>query len=363
MEFLGYNQTFVGVLASLLVLCLVLNSSNLLRALLKNTRKSVVAAIDEMQKDVNGISSRKYQSSIAKRLKALTDDGKPLYADILKVEWDLKAARIISRYKPDFHLEVNNMILHIRNIKLRESAPLYSLICCMALFIADMAVDIWPDLLDFIVSAFSFWLFLSSLFWTTIWTRCRNGLPKYFNSSEDETNAKDQSEEWNITYRISICILVLLVLDICCFAAEFNTWICYAFFICVIIIPFTFAGISMCKTSKSSDDYSNGHSIKHLGILFGYSCIAAGVILIQSRLIYDITIPFHSTSPLTSGWCVFILINGLLMPYLIPYEAYRKCIRLTGDSIAKGLEDIEAKFNLLNQEIIEQSNTIPPSLP
>lgn len=51
MEFLGYSQTFIGVLASLLVLCIVLDKSNFIFNILNNIKEQIKNEIAELDRD------------------------------------------------------------------------------------------------------------------------------------------------------------------------------------------------------------------------------------------------------------------------------------------------------------------------
>lgn len=136
MQFLAYCQTYVGVVASLLVLCLVLDRSNIIQSLLKGTRDNVRKSTVTLKSRVECIEAealKRLQQSFARNKKGNGN------ADSDLADAKLRMGFIISdlplRIEVIKHAEA--MLRHVDSMRIRVLAPVYSLICCIGLFMLD----------------------------------------------------------------------------------------------------------------------------------------------------------------------------------------------------------------------------------
>ena len=176
---LGNSQTFLGVLTTIIVLCVFLaSSSNLLFNILKPTEDDIRAKLDNLlenykdilqaDKKTNGLKNRVVGICNLVRTKE-ADDGK-LYDKALKLLDEIAVStqryeNNLTRYKQIFDI-VSNTVMSAKELIL---APLYTFLFCLAVFVFN---EVWGlDRIDskFMgISLYSF-LLISTIFWILVW--------------------------------------------------------------------------------------------------------------------------------------------------------------------------------------------------
>lgn len=370
MLFLGYNQTFVGVLASLLVLCLALDSSNILHTLLKGTRKNISSAIKRLAIKVDGTSAEKFKDKSYKELeRRLKKDKWDIEARRLKAKWDLDADEIIAGLKPAVLADSNNMLKHIDSLRLKVTAPLYSLLCSLVLFAFDAIAYTSPSSIDFIVSVSTIWLALSMILWTVLWIRCNEAMSANYGKARQKKKRNesrrmilildqlltDKSNRVSGGMSMILCVIVFASIFLLgCLSAKGNLTVCRSACLAGILAGPMSAALWMCCRSDTKDEYPYRHAIQHAVWLLLYSILTCLVVFAFDSIV-NVRFAYTSTSLLTSLWCMFILTNGILLPCGIPYYWYIR----TGDIAKRYVEDSSKEMKL---KIESLNNTLSDSI-
>lgn len=163
--FLGKSQTFVGVLATVIVMCVLAGENNFIYKILYLIKAQMADNLKNVSSEINFIKLN--NNSDFKLLKVLMS-GKGNLSESQKAEGG-KILNNISLWKSDFQVEnaKPQMYGEDREISL---APLYTFLFVLVLFLYDelLRSSLIP-FNDFLVSSLSFFTLFSSVYWAGKW--------------------------------------------------------------------------------------------------------------------------------------------------------------------------------------------------
>ena len=179
MELLGYSQTFMGVLTSLLVLCIIINNSNFIHEILGKIGDKIDKEIESLDHTIN-IEAAYYKLTKKASYKLLqcfidTPHEKErrgeLYSQALQLDMKLKASfdNFKSEYSPKFIRPARALIQTVKDSREQVISPLYALLYCLIVFICDEILYNLPTAGNFIVTFLSIFTILSFVLWTILW--------------------------------------------------------------------------------------------------------------------------------------------------------------------------------------------------
>ena len=164
--FLGGSQTFVGVLATVIVMCVLAGENNFIYKILSLIKEQMADNLKNVSSEID--FSKLNNDSDFKLLKVLIND-KTRLTEAQKTEGGalLKRATL---WKANFQIESAKPQLHgvDREISL---APLYTFLFVLVVFLYDELLrSSMIPFNDFLVSSLAFFTLFSSVYWFSKWT-------------------------------------------------------------------------------------------------------------------------------------------------------------------------------------------------
>lgn len=361
---LGSSQTFVGVLLTLNVLCIFLDKENnfilnLLNAQnrrlvskLVKLEKSIISEIRNFQnseeyKTVNSIASNKsdYQESVSDKAQKLNYK---TYVTIFNYQ-----SHVSESYSPIEKIE-----------KYREQvlAPIYSLAFGLVIFVLDEIGRFVksPDNI-FIFTIFVFTI-VSITYWITIWGTFINHSSKEHEEGEAPTWWTRLDNKTGVIFGSIVKYIVSG--SLCILAIRFLPWHLMNQYGVVImsvgsfLLPITIIGGLRMWVCNIKGYYSYMHVLGHM--------VAIAVYAVIIGILFDIVFPLSLDNLdilVNVKWLrlvisCFLLLNGVLLPFLLPYYrcsrifiGKRNEIQNSYDKIKKKIKDFPDEYNRLCQEI------------
>ena len=182
MLFLGGSQTFIGILASLIVLCVILDKSNFIHSILDEIGKRIDEEIKSLDKAVgfdviNDVPANSDYKLLQRYINELRVEAKTrpeckqLLISAMAMDMKLQATfdQLKSGYSSKFLKPAHDLIEKIQRSKEQVIAPLYALLFCLTVFICDEIVVGVAGTSDFVVSFLTIFVAFSGIFWLMMW--------------------------------------------------------------------------------------------------------------------------------------------------------------------------------------------------
>lgn len=360
--FLGDSQTLLGVVATLLVLCLFYEGSQRYR-----NRQSKERSINKNDKEIENQDSEEREltetagnnflfrilhsekEKIKKRIEIITDKSKELKKEPLKISEKVKniaekqetisrdlknkAGEFISKYEMILsRLEISaikdqyELMNSIESDNEQFRAPLFCFSLSILLFCIDELWMLFPSWHGVMTVFCGLLTFISIIYWIILWTA---------SCFSDDNYKKWNLRNWldffpsNIGPETSGILLIvsfggLSYWLIKLYSEKWNpdiTVILIGFF-----LPLVAFGIIKLLLCPIRGKYSYSHILGHFFALSIYSALLTGLVFDgnNKELTTVINSSFIAKSKLVSILAVgFVLFNGLVMPFLFPLIRYR----------------------------------------
>lgn len=392
--FLASSQTFLGVLVTLLVLCLfydgaqsssdddkdpstVYNSggNNFLSRIIHNEiwliNNRITSRSKEIKKKLEELSSNddlKNLTNWVSNNSFGTSHGMDS-SDVLAIfGLEKRANKLQSEILSDQYDTLKR--IELSNEQFR--APLYTLIYGIVIFSVDELYTIFPDIRDglnlFVIGL----TVLSILYWSGIWIKSFRRKLENRDDNNRDTETKDpdwfekgQSNKGPSIFGISLLtgiLLVIISIFLLCDALlsdlriPVNTEILASLFLlCAILIP-AILGMWRLYKCKNVGNYSYSHVLGHFTVILIYSVVIAAFMswMWGSGLEWwgrGITLVLKETV------IVFVLLNGLILPFSLPYSKvmslYRRAKRTLSKS-DKEVKDLESDIKSESSGILQK---------
>lgn len=385
LELLGSSQTFLGVLATIVILFIIADKSNLIHYILLEVKDKIASQVSSLK--INTSIDSVLSSSNFKLLNYFLDKQNN---DELEKEGTQLLAKITSE-RAAFQISYifvegnNGKILDIiKNSKEPLLAPLYTFIFCITIFIYDELLRserIWFN--DMLISSLSCFILISYLYWFVMWvsfinninfketkkdielTRLKKSLSKYgcrFKKCHckiiDYLNEK--SIVWLFVLRASIYFLLLLAaLFINAYWFHINS---YIIILLCIILPIVLTGILRLYSYGNKGKYSYVFMCGH------YIVIKIVSILLSISIFYlvDITntaesvlIPYTSCIWIKLSIFSFVLLNGIFFPFILPYYSYNSYYKYAKDQVTESEKEATHLVKQLQDSLDSFCDKIP----
>ena len=163
--FLGGSQTFLGVLATIIVMCVLKGDSNFIFKILTLIKEQMAENLKNVSADVN--FDRLHNDSDYKLLRILLGNKKQLTPQ--QIEEGVTLLNDVNIWKSSFQVESAKPDLQGIDHEL-TLAPLYTFLFVLVVFFFDefLRSDVVP-FNDFLVSVLTFFTLLSSVYWLGQW--------------------------------------------------------------------------------------------------------------------------------------------------------------------------------------------------
>ena len=298
-ELLGSSQTFLGTLATLAILCIFHNDNNFIYKILEAVRTDFQNEINKLRSHIrfeNIMKTAEYKLLMFFINDSKSDlnkkqEGAKLLTEIASVRQQLQ-------FKYGVPLETigDRKFEEIKNAKEQVMAPLYTFGLCLLIFIFDELLRL-PQIgcNDFLCSTLMVFISLSIFYWVWMWGKFMAVF--YFSVQKDEkpkdTDEKSSTKR-NMTYLSAL--------------RDFSVILGASIMICLmlfsIVVPLT-----------------NLELLPYQAHLFKISIFSA------------------------------IILNGFLLPFLMPYICYRGIYRKARKKVANSQTEIAEQENRLKKQI------------
>jgi hypothetical protein len=327
---LGDSETFLGVITTLLVLCVFWGGGNLIIDILKGIRRQLVSTYKN--KGIDESVFTEYENRIVeahkKSLKcsAITDDLRKRLEDLLE------EIRVYSGQLKD-KMQSIYAFFEKANVKEEEGlAPFYAFIFCLFAFTCNEIVRFYPCSTNFMLIAMSVFTMFSSIYWSELWIKYwkRTKLPRYDELPARPGNWKIKRKWVRITIRIAWCLLCFggLLWFLFFIYAKLpgqwmskGTWLFVALFISAVLSVPRFGHTRIGNHPNKKGIRSMLFVLKHVLFFASVSIVLATAWRFASCL--STVIPgeevFRENAGVIRGFIFgFAMLNGIVFPFLLP---------------------------------------------
>lgn len=391
-DLLDKSQTFIGVLATIVILCVVANSGNFIYEIFAGVIKQTKEEIQDYLKHIAAISKEFIQTKEYKQVLSEIEYCESLDADAsttmsnkilaYKIELSARTERYLNKYSSIF-LRINARIDEIKDSKEQTFAPLYVFGFCIMLFLCDEICHWNSKSIDICIGILSYFMLISIVFWGFIWYKflnecgkrdivkeisdiniLTNTSPALFirNANYEQSNKSLKFKTW--INQFCICVVCLCIFWLACVILQWKfkclpPWCIWSMLIMFATGVFIFKGYRHHKTSPRYGKYGHKLLLKHFIALTVLSIVFVSLFYMPS--VPDNRIPYEHLHLFRIICICFILINGIFLPFAFPYYVDKQVLSVAKDldsqvsnMFIKEGEKLNHDLNVTIQKIKEQ---------
>lgn len=371
---LGGSQTFLGIIATLTILCILHNDGNFITKMLSLVYDRIKKEIGELSKKVKVAQSDSTEWKLL-MLFLSNDKQDELHEEGARVMRDINS-RIDEKSIEYMGLEVTNkpFLDHVSTCSEHIMAPFYSFLYCLLAFIYDEVLRSGIPGKDWILSSLAIFTFFSFVLWTLVWTHFFRSNSVGYQHIQRPKKICDflkkcssfVGELGNIGasgVRIMVCVFfLLLALGVIGFFTGLSEWGAKAVLVMALLLPGLFIGFAKYLAKEGKPEYTHVVIASHIFIAWVVSMVFA--FLIHGTVDYfphleGCLFEYDSLMLLKFFILFFALMNGIIFPFLFPYISY---MALYGDvkrKVALAKEDVAKMHEENNQKLKEFCEKIP----
>lgn len=371
---LGGSQTFLGIIATLTILCILHNDGNFITKMLSLVYDRIKKEIGELSKKVKVAQSDSTEWKLL-MLFLSNDKQDELHEEGARVMRDINS-RIDEKSIEYMGLEVTNkpFLDHVSTCSEHIMAPFYSFLYCLLVFIYDEVLRSGIPGKDWILSSLAIFTFFSFVLWTLVWTHFFRSNSVGYQHIQRPKKICDflkkcssfVEELGNIGasgVRIMVCVFfLLLALGVIGFFTGLSEWGAKAVLVMALLLPGLFIGFAKYLAKEGKPEYTHVVIASHIFIAWVVSMVFA--FLIHGTVDYfphleGCLFEYDSLMLLKFFILFFALMNGIIFPFLFPYISY---MALYGDvkrKVALAKEDVAKMHEENNQKLKEFCEKIP----
>ena len=371
---LGGSQTFLGIIATLTILCILHNDGNFITKMLSLVYDRIKKEIGELSKKVKVAQSDSTEWKLL-MLFLSNDKQDELHEEGARVMRDINS-RIDAKSIEYMGLEVTNkpFLDHVSTCSEHIMAPFYSFLYCLLVFIYDEVLRSGIPGKDWILSSLAIFTFFSFVLWTLVWTHFFRSNSVGYQHIQRPKKICDflkkcssfVGELGNIGasgVRIMVCVFfLLLALGVIGFFTGLSEWGAKAVLVMALLLPGLFIGFAKYLAKEGKPEYTHVVIASHIFIAWVVSMVFA--FLIHGTVDYfphleGCLFEYDSLMLLKFFILFFALMNGIIFPFLFPYISY---MALYGDvkrKVALAKEDVAKMHEENNQKLKEFCEKIP----
>lgn len=372
---LGGSQTFVGILATLVVLCIAQNSNNFIFEILKDIKEEIVRYTKKLKPTISLDSIK--ESSDYKSLFLFTENKKQKGEDdeFCKACKEAVAKIDIAKFSlqpklTNWDKSIIDFADAIENKKEQQKGPMFAFAYCIFVFICDELLRCsYIAFNQEILLALSLFTAYVAIYWIVKWL--------VFMLRDDYTKQEVDTSKGNIVMRILRWIASLKNIIQFCFHLLFTFFLLYKLpeyvntkenvrdsiliFIGISYVPFLLFGlVHLFVQEKHSVEKDTMHYVYHFFYMF---FLSVGIMLFTKFRIPNLLNAFPLQDPKYLFYLKFTMIGtilcvGLICPFICTLIKYnmvyiRACFKLLGVQIQK-----RKKVNSLQIEFMELAQKI-----
>lgn len=359
---LGNAQTFIGVLATLAVLCLFHGESNFLTSYLKHLNSEInemlTRTINNLSKDVKEKFWTNQEQEDYSFFKSISGDNISLQQQLFKVVQD--AQMVTMKFMAENEIikkEANNKMLALEKAKEFGFIALYIFFFSLIILALDCCftkLDLFGCifLYNFIISS----CVLLSFIWIHLWLRMRESY-----KIKERTRKKNK-----LLFSVKVSILFILLPSISLYLAALghlhypSYWRYILLTLLIYAFLFFLGGRKHFNYIKNTCDYNNHFILSHFVYLIIASTIVAGFYyLLQKGVALCGDSPFYAQSindiyttisPLKHILVFVIVANSILLPFVLSYVKYKYIKDKSHSTIDAKEKEALSKISTLKEE-------------
>ena len=369
MEFLGYSQTFIGVLASLLVLCIVLDKSNFIFNILNNIKEQIKNEIAELDRDtgfnnIDDISSgfgytylEEYIVNLKNKIQGGGDEeDKTLLENALAMEIKIRTAfnQLKSRKSIEVLKPADELIQSIGCANEQIIAPLYALFCCIIVFMCDELVVYFPTTCDYIVTFLSIFFLTSIIFWLLVWYNFLQNIQFRKISTKQDTKSRLKNLHINWIWLALGCVVIS---SLCWYISVYISmmWLkCLLVIGLGIIFPIMLVAIIKFLNHYESKSFSYVTCIKHFLMFAFLSLLLTGVMCCFTSIFDSASescLIYQNFYPIKILILSFILLFGIVFPLVMPFIGYKYIPKFVMLRLGENNKSMQEELKILKSEL------------
>lgn len=354
---LGNSQTFVGVILTLEVLCIFLDTeSNFINRLLSSINRKFIDQLKALEhvievKIVEFQNSGEYQK-VSEICNGNSADDTEITSKAQALEYDTSLG--IFSYQSDIS-DSYEPIDAIAKYREQVLSPVYCLCFGLIIFLIDEITNLTGSVDSRLIFGTFVFTILSSIYLLSIWAT-------FIYHSRTAHAVSGDTNWWNILdqkfgvvflgiVKAVICGIIYCVALICLPWDMMNAWGKTFFNILSFSMPIVMLGIIRISCCKVKGYYSYLHTIGHLISIAAFSIMIA--------IIYQLIGTHHNIQyglltnieSLRFSIVVFLCLFGVICPFLLPYfrcsqefKKKRKAIAVSDKEISAEIEAFPAKY-------------------
>ncbi len=370
---LGGSQTFLGIIATLTILCIFHNGSNFITEMLSLVQKRIQDQIDILSKvKVSQPESTEWNFLMYFLSNDKKDD---LHEEGARVMRDINS-RIDAKSIEYMGLEGANkpFLDRVSTCSEHIMAPFYSFLYCLYVFVYDELLRSGIPGKDWILSSLAIFTFFSFVLWTLVWTHFFRSNSVGYQHIQRPKKICDFLKKCSSFVgglgnigasgvRIMVCVFfLLLALGGIGFFTGISEWGAKAVLVMALLLPGLFIGFAKYLAKGGKPEYTHVVIASHIFIAWVVSMVFA--FLIHGAVDYfphleGCLFEYDSLMLLKFFILFFALMNGIIFPFLFPYISY---MALYGDvkrKVALAKEDVAKMHEENNQKLKEFCEKIP----
>ena len=381
---LGGSQTFLGVLTTLVILCIFSNKSNFIHIILTNIISKITSQInflktntriEEIFKSNNYVTASNYvKRKIKEDSDAKKNQNNRTSEKALINEEALKGVKILEKISSvrdnlqyDFFPTENHIQngVDVINGSLEQFlAPLYTFFFCITVFIFDELLrHSYIPYKDFILLNLSILTLFSVVFLGLIWFFfLKRTHIDYIISTNKKDIQKYDSYKHSRTFLILKCIIAIVIAFIFTFFVyNYPAILCKLFFVLALISPITLIGYSKLKSHIRHSHYSHLFLFKHYTSIILLTFTTCTIIYITIKLFPEFSVVLYLTPDyflLKMSIFLLILTNGLILPFIFPYYRYKTYLKYAKSQVYKSNNNAKSVITDLENKLTTFCNDI-----
>lgn len=363
--FLGGSQTFVGVLATVIVMCVLAGENNFIYKILSLIKAQMADNLKNVSSDIN--FSKLSNDSDYKLLKVLMSGNRTDISGQQKVEGGALLSRI-SLWKSTFQVENVKPQLQGEDREI-SLAPLYTFLFVLVVFLFDELLrSSMIPYNDYLVSCLSFFTLFSYVYWVGKWMTYiidifrNNGNRTYNLLSNGHFSRIMQivhftpfkKDYLRLGYEILWFIIIATLLAI---SHVNGTVLTVVLTVCGVVFPFVIEGFyHLHPAGKKESDLDKGYrsTLNHFGRFLFMSILVALIYFIMSSYMpafKGMFIPYNGLHWLKIFTVGFVILNGLVAPSVLPFHSYRLLSRQVMKKPQKMQERVDKEIDSLLRDV------------
>lgn len=364
-QLLGNSQTFIGVLATIVILCVVTGSGNFIYTILEGfarpTRRNIGKLKDKLGNQVSFLRNAKPHkdfldfvesingnSSLSSSIKDISNQYKILYT--------ISIDEFTGRYSSTYLVPLENRSKDIRRSREQTFAPLFVFAYCVLVFICDEVVAWAPSAFPYILRGLAIFTLLSTVFLLGLWIKfyyefCLSPLDKCRDNEDSGTVKIPFRKVIKITLVNALAPVLALVACLWIIdstVVRLNRSVA-VWLVCVgIVVPLCILGCRHIKLRFSFGHYSHSFLLWHFGNIFVLSAIYTFLLFLPLDCLVSADNPYSANQwQIQCAVIVFVILFGIIFPFWIPYHCYKKIYEFSVD-----------EYNVSSRRIITESKAI-----